>query len=183
MTTPARVLEVAEQVRAAGEIYREPSGYVSVQEAAPYDAASGNHRFPRGVWVEHCGIGTAYILAKAGLQWGTQIPTEIQYSPSLAVQLLSDGYVQGFTPGSIGVIDWAGAGWGATWAADHVVLNIRDEGSTVLTLECNTTTDGRLYYYRRSKHLYVASAAPKYSSAPVVPDVDARRTAGFATTV
>ena len=188
MTTAARALEIAEDLRRRGVIYREPSGYVSIQEATPYTGA--NRRFPRGVRVDHCGISVAHVLALAGLRFGMDYPDGIQYSPWLARQLLGGGYAQGFAPGAIGVIDWGGGGWGAIDASDHVVLIVRDDGDSVICWETNTTADGRAYYYRRQKWLFTAAALPKYQRVPVPPTpepvpitADPRRIGGFLSTI
>ena len=165
MTTAADVIRVAEEVRAAGLIYRQPSGYVSIQQAPPYSGA--NDRFGRG-WVEHCGISCAFVLHRAGLtRFGVDYPDGIQYSPLLARQLLNNGYHQGPPkPGDIGVIDWGGAGFGATAASDHVVLMIKVDGRKVTTWETNTTPDGKAYYYVRDLSLFTAWGTPRYASAP-----------------
>lgn len=182
MTTTAVALGIAEQLRLDGAIYREASGYVSIQEQAPYDGA--NRRFPRGVRVEHCGISVAHVLALAGLRFGVDYPDGIQYSPSLAVQLLRGGYDQTPQPGSIGVIDWGAAGYGATAYSDHVVLIVRVDGDEYITWETNTTPDGRAYYYRRHKRLFTAVGLPKgLSNDPTPTPADRRRLGGFVTTV
>ena len=171
MTTAADAIRVAEEVRAAGLIYRQPNGYVSIQQAPPYDAASGNDRFGT-MWVEHCGISVAYVLTRAGLRFGIDYPDGIQYSPLLARQLLVDGYATDAPkPGSIGVIDWGGAGWGAIAASDHVVLIVGVDGDWLTTWETNTTPDGRPYYYRRHRSLFTAWGTPRYTAAPTPPVV------------
>lgn len=173
MTTAADVIRVAEEVRAAGLIYRQPygwGGYVSIQQQPPYDAASGNDRFGRDR-VAHCGIGGAFVLTRAGLRFGIDYPNGIQYSPLLARQLLNDGWQQGEPRrGDIGVIDWEGNGWGATGASDHVVLIMEVRGDTLITWECNTTPDGGAYYYERHRSQFTAWGTPAYSVAPPPPD-------------
>lgn len=189
MTTAARALEIAEDLRRRGAIYREPSGYVSIQEAAPYTGA--NHRFPRGVRVKHCGISVAHVLSLAGLEFGRDYPDGIQYSPWLARQLLREGYEQTVAPGAIGVIDWGGAGWGAIDYSDHVVLIVAVDGNMATCWETNTTADGRAYYYRRQLSLFTAVAMPRYRVAPTPPPrpepvpitADPRRIGGFVSTI
>jgi hypothetical protein len=159
MTTAADIVRVAEEVRAAGLIYRDQrTGYVSIQQSPPY--SGDNDRFGT-MWVEHCGISVAYVLTRAGLRFGVDYPDGIQYSPSLAVQLLRGGYDQTPQPGAVGVIDWGAAGYGATAYSDHVVLIIRVDGDYYVTWETNTTADGGAYYYRRHKSLFTAVGMPK----------------------
>lgn len=165
MSLGAHILAVAEQVRAREDVYRTPAtyqGYVSVQEKAPYTQQGGaGHRFPRGVHVHHCGITVAYIYALAGLRFGVDYPDGIQYSPTLAAQLLRGGYDTRPLPGAVGVIDWNGAGWGNTAASDHVVLIVKDEGANILVLDSNVTPDGRLGYRRYARGLFTAWGMPK----------------------
>lgn len=173
----ARAAEIIEN----GEIWRDPAtGYVSIQQACPY--CGPNDRFGTG-WIEHCGVSCAYLMHTAGdpdggLIFGADYPDGIQYSPTLASQLLSGEYVVADYPraGDIGVIDWAGAGFGATWAADHVVQIIAPEPATntVITWETNTTPDGKAHYYRRHISLFVAWGTPKYRAADNGPPTAAR---------
>lgn len=175
MTTVADILAVAEQVRADREIYRtngDWSGYVSIQQKAPYDAASGNDRFGTGR-VDHCGISVAYVLTKAGLRFGVDYPEGIQYSPLLCNQIVAGGYDTTPQPGCIGVIDWQALGWRQCWASDHVVLVVAVEGEWLTCWETNTTADGGAYYYRRHKSLFTAFGMPKnLGAAIVVPPVN-----------
>lgn len=187
MTTAADIVRVAEEVRAAGLIYRDQrTGYVSIQQSPPY--SGDNDRFGTG-WIEHCGVSVGFVLTKTGeqyggLRFGVDYPDSIQYSPSLAVQLLRGGYDQTPQPGSIGVIDWGAAGYGATAYSDHVVLIVRVDGDEYITWETNTTPDGRAYYYRRHKRLFTAVGLPKgLSNDPTPTPADRRRLGGFVTTV
>lgn len=165
MVTGQDIVRVAEEVRAANLVYRQPNGYVSVQQQAPY--SGDNDRFGT-MWVEHCGIGSAFVLHRAGLRFGVDYPDGIQYSPLLARQILTEGYDQTPQPGAIGVIDWTAAGYGINFAhlSDHVVLIMKVEGDFFVTWECNTTPDGRAYYYRRHRSLFTAIGMPR------LPDVE-----------
>lgn len=170
MTSPEVVLATAERWRAGRVIYRHtPGGYVSTQQAPPYTGA--NDRFGTG-YVDHCGIGVANIYAAAGLEFAQDYPETMQMSTWLAADILADGWATD-TPqaGGIGVIDWERHGYGATGASDHVTLLIRPEldRGTVVTLECNTTPDGALYYYRRRLDQFTAWGAPKWRQAPTGP--------------
>ena len=169
MTTAADAIRVAEEVRAAGLIYRQPNGYVSIQQQPPYSGA--NDRFGRG-WVEHCGISCAFVLTRIGLRFGADYPDGIQYSPLLARQLLREGYHRPEPqPGDIGVIDWAAGGFGNTGASDHVVLivGVNATGTRLTTWETNTTPDGGAYYYERDRRLFTAWGTPRYRQAPPPP--------------
>lgn len=171
MTTVADILRVAEETRASGEVYRDSSGFVPIQRKPPYDAASGNDRFGT-TYVHHCGISVAYILTKAGLRFGVDYPDGIQYSPLLCNQLRSGGYDQTAQPGSIGVIDWRYGGYGNCGVSDHVVLVVEVKGDTLVTMESNTTPDGRLYYYERSRSLFSAFGLPKNLGTSIAPPVE-----------
>ena len=161
---------------------RHWSGYVSIQQKPPYDAASGNDRFGT-MRVDHCGISVAYVLTMAGMQFGIDYPEGIQYSPLLCNQIVQQGYDRTPQPGCIGVIDWTALGMGQCWASDHVVLVVDQQGDTFTTWETNTTADGRAYYYTRHRSLFTAFGMPKNLHQPivappvVVPSIDTRRKA------
>ena len=165
MTTGADIVAVAEQVRAAGEVYRtngDWSGLVSVQDSGPWAGMYG------GMHVEHCGISVGYILWRAGLVMGRDFPNTA-YSPTLCQALLAGGYDQTPQPGCIGVIDWGLGGYGDCGDSDHVVLIVEDHGDTLVTLEANTTADGCLYYYERGRGLFTAFGMPSVDTATPTP--------------
>ena len=174
MTTGADIVAVAEQVRAAGDVYRtngDWSGLVSIQDSGPWEGMYG------GMHVEHCGISVGYILWKAGLTMGRDFPNTA-YSPTLCQALTSGAYDQVAQPGAIGVIDWGVGGYGDCGDSDHVVLIVEDRGDTLVTLEANTTPDGCLYYYERARSLFTAFGMPRVdtaAAAPQTPPQPARR--------
>lgn len=164
MSLGSHILAVAEEVRARGDVYRTPAtyrGYVSIQQKAPYSRDGGaGDRFGRG-HVHHCGITVAYIYHLAGLRFGVDYPSDIQWSIGLAAQLLRGGYDLRPLPGAVGVVDHNGAGWGAVQASDHVVLIVRDEGSHILVMDSNVTPDGKLGYRRYPRGQFTAWGMPK----------------------
>ena len=163
MTTVARVLDLARQYYDSDVIYRLPpqgyDAYVSIQDDPPYRGVFG------GMVVQHCGISVAYLLYQAGLQPGRDFPTAnaMQYAPSLIGWANVDGDPQ---VGDIGVINWPPK----DGIQDHVtlVVNVDALGTdgTVTTWECNTTDDGRPYYYQRPVDWFDGFVRPTYSDTP-----------------
>ena len=169
VTSGPGIVAAAEQVRAAGEVYRvngDWDGLVSIQDSGPWAGMYG------GMHVEHCGISAGYILWKAGLTMGRDFPNTA-YSPTLCQALLSGDYDQTPQPGAIGVIDWGLGGYGDCGDSDHVVLIIEARGDTMVTIEANTTADGRLHYYERAASLFTAFGMPHtdQAAAPVAAPV------------
>lgn len=162
MTTSANIITAANN--AVNEIWREPSGYVNIQQSAPYQ----DGRYGRG-WVEHCGIAVGYVYAKAGLQMGRDF-VDLAYTPTAARATFDKGFaVRTPQVGDWGIVDWQGAGWGQTGASDHAVLVIGTWNwpRSVRTREWNTTPDGRARDYDRPASLFVCFGRPKLSTGPV----------------
>jgi hypothetical protein len=165
MTTVADILRVAEDARANRLVYREPNGYVSIQQAPPYDAASGNDRFGTS-FVHHCGIAVAFIYTRAGLRFGIDYPSWIQHSITVARQMFNEGFATDEPQaGGIGVMDWGAGGFGmaATQYADHVVLIVEPRPRTIVVMDANTSDvpDGRLVYHEYPREWFVAWGMPK----------------------
>lgn len=165
MTTATDVLNASGQ--ALDDIWREDSGYVSIQEKAPY----GDGRYGR-MWVEHCGISVGYTYTLAGLVMGRDFP-DLAYTPTGAQATFNQGFaVETPQPGDWGIIDWNWNGWGATGASDHAVLIIGTDNwpNSVTTREWNTTDDGVGHDYERDAGLFVCFGRPKYgANAPAGP--------------
>lgn len=166
MVTVADVLRTAKEVTDAGLIYREPSGYFSAQQQPPYPP---NH-FGRS-WIESCGVGTAFVLHRAGLRVPDMPPFHaMQYAPSLRRYANSTPRV-----GAIGVFNWRpGDG-----VLDHIVLIVGGERvdaqgfvhGAVDVWECNwdrTLTSwyarGVPRYARHPRHYFEVCVMPRYAT-------------------
>lgn len=151
--------------QAISNIWREPSGWVSIQTAAPYQDGRYTNSY-----VQHCGISVGYTYTLAGLVMGRDFP-DLAYTPTGAQATFDGGFaVETPAPGDYGIIDWNWNGWGATGASDHAVLIVGTDNfpNSVSTLEWNTTDDGRARYYERDTGLFVVFGRPKFGpSGPV----------------
>lgn len=162
MTTVADIIAAANT--AVGQIWREPGGYVTTQQAPPYQ----DGRYGRG-WVEHCGIAIGNLYTKAGLQMGRDF-VDLAYTPTAARATFDRGFaVRTPQVGDWGIVDWQGAGWGAVAASDHAVLviGVANWPRSVRTREWNTTPDGRSRDYDRPANLFVCFGRPKLATGPV----------------
>ncbi len=172
MTTAAEAVAVARVMYDRGDVYRLPpqgfSAPVSIQDLPPYDdgrfTGAGYNGTPG---IQHCGVAVARLLYLAGLMPGRDYPdaTAMQYAPTLAGYINVDGDPR---PGDIAVYDFQ-----PDRVEDHVGLVVDTSGlpATVTVWQCNTTDDGRAYYYDDPTGWIVGYVRPAYSeAAPPLPD-------------
>jgi hypothetical protein len=187
VATTADILAAADFGRTY--IKRLASGYVTIQEEAPWEGKYGTG------WVEHCDLSVGWVYNRAGLgrdEYANEGYTVTsvnryragngKYRGDLKPRLCDSGY-----------IDWGdydGLG-GSASATDHVELVtgpllldgsgnpvvdadgiplVDTSGGFVETIGWNTTPDGQGYRFRRPLSLFVAFGHPRLDSVVKPPD-------------
>ena len=154
MPTSADIMALSE--RELTLIYRDNTGYVSIQDEPPYTGVYGREK------VQHCGMSVCHIYTEVGLVMGRDFPN-LASTTYGARDTINGGFAvtaDKARAGYWGIVDWDGVP--DVWGSDHAVL-LRGpvSGSKVPTREWNTIGDGTGRDYVRDVGLFVCFGRPK----------------------